>query len=175
MLNIKKTIIAVSVVLCAMASSFAQQHITNFGIVDTAKVYEHFFRNSSAIKTYEQKKKDVQAEVDKRTKELRDLKAKKEQCDSLGDTDGANKYLSQIREKTEYLRDYTTTKNVELQNLKKSLSESNEFYINLSKVIKRVAENEGLSMVLSLQGDNAILWYSQSVDITEKVIKELEK
>ena len=30
-------------------------------------------------------------------------------------------------------------------------------------------------MVLSLQGENAILWYSQTVDITDKVIKEMEK
>ena len=40
---------------------------------------------------------------------------------------------------------------------------------------EKVAENEGLSMVLSLQGESAILWYSPSVDITDKVIKELEK
>ena len=82
-------------------------------------------------------------------------------------------YWQQDIRKTEYLRDYTATKNVELQNLKKSLSESNDFYIKLSKIIKRVAENKGLCMVLNLQGESAILWYSNSVDITSQVISEL--
>lgn len=175
MKTFKRNFSIMALLICSMVAMSAQQHITNFGIVDTNKIYEHFFRKSSAIKTYESKKKDMQAEIDKRTQELRTLKAKKDECDSLGDTEGSNKYTKQIKEKTDYLRDYTTAKNLELQNLKKTLSESNEFYIELSKTIKRVAENEGLSMVLSLQGENAILWYSQTVDITEKVIKELEK
>ncbi|MGN0740939.1 MAG: OmpH family outer membrane protein [Treponema sp.] len=175
MKTVKRNFIVIALLICSMAAMSAQQHITNFGIVDTNKVYEHFFRKSSAIKTYETKKKEMQAEIDKRTQELRTLKAKKDECDSIGDTDGSNTYTKQIKEKTDYLRDYTAAKNLELQNLKKTLSESNEFYIKLSKTIKRVAENEGLSMVLSLQGENAILWYSQTVDITDKVIKELEK
>lgn len=174
MINLRRIFLAL-VILFVGTVSFAQQHITNFGIVDTNKVYEHYFKNSSALKSYETKKKDVQKEINKRTDELRDLKAKKDQCVELGDDSGASKYASMIKEKTEYLRDYTTTKNLELQNLKKNLSESNEFYIKLSKVIKKVAENEGLSMILSLQGESAILWYSPTVDVTEKVIQELEK
>ncbi|MCR5612181.1 OmpH family outer membrane protein [Treponema sp.] len=175
MKNFKRISFVLVLLFCAMSAMTAQQHITNFGIVDTNKVYEHFFKNSSAVKTYETKKKEMQKEITKRTDELRELKAKKDECDKLGDTAGAEKYVALIKEKTEYLRDFTTTKNLELQNLKKSLSESNEFYVKFQKTIKRVAENEGLSMVLSLQGESAILWYSQTVDITDKVIKELEK
>jgi outer membrane protein len=59
--------------------------------------------------------------------------------------------------------------------LKNSLSANDTFYKKLSRVIKKVAENEGLSMVLSLQGEESILWYSPAVDITDKVIAELEK
>ncbi|MBQ0163270.1 MAG: OmpH family outer membrane protein [Treponema sp.] len=175
MINLKKTFLTLTVVALTASSVFAQQHITNFGIVDTNKVYDHFFKNSSALKTYENKKKEMQKEVNKKTEELRDLKAKKDQCVEFGDDSGAQKYAAQIKEKTEYLRDYTATKNLELQNLKKNLSESNDFYIKLSKVIKKVAENEGLSMILSLQGESAILWYSPTVDVTDKVIQELEK
>ena len=172
MKSLKKALVVFSLMVCAMAAMNAQQHITNFGIVNTEKVYNHFYRNSAAIKTYEKKKADMQAEINKKTKELKDLKARFKYIVVMYDNDIAG---IEIKEKTEYLRDYTTTKNLELQNLKKSLSESNEFYVKLSKTIKRVAENEGLSMVLSLQGENAILWYSQTVDITDKVIKEMEK
>lgn len=173
--NFKKGIFATVFSLVASFGIFAQQHITNFGIVDTSKVYEHFFRKSAAVKAYDNKRADIQKELDKRTQELRDLKDKKEELDALGDADGASKLVQQIKTKTEFLRDYKTTKDLELKNLKKSLSESNDFYIQLSKTIKRVAENEGLSMILNLQGENAILWYSPTVDVTEKVIKEMEK
>lgn len=175
MKNLKRAFLILGLLICGMSAMSAQQHITNFGIVNTEKVYNHFFRNSTAIKNYEKKKADLQNDINKRTQELRDLKAKKDQLEQIGDTTGADKIAAQIKDKTEFLRDYTTTKNLELQNLKKSLSESNEFYVNLSKTVKRVAENEGLSMVLSLQGESSILWYSQTVDITDKVIKELEK
>lgn len=175
MKSLKKALIVFGLMVCGISAMTAQQHITNFGIVNTEKVYNHFYRDSAAIKTYEKKKADSQAEINKKTKELRDLKARKDEFDKIGDKEASDKLAAEIKQKTEYLRDYTTTKNLELQNLKKSLSESNEFYVKLSKTIKRVAENEGLSMVLSLQGDNGILWYSQTVDITDKVIKELEK
>ena len=41
--------------------------------------------------------------------------------------------------------------------------------------INRLAENEGYSMVLSLQNSDSILWYSQSVDITDLLIERLSK
>lgn len=174
-MNVKRMGIMAFFFVCSAAALSAQQHITNFGIVDTDKVYEHFFQKSSAVKSYDTKRAEMQDEVNKRTQELRDLKEKKDSCDKIGDKAGSNKYTAEIKTKTESLRDYTAKKNLELKNLKKTLSESNEFYINLSKAIQRVAENSGLSMVLSLQGDNSILWYSHTVDITDKVIQALEK
>lgn len=171
----KKTFLTVLIFLSIVGFANAQQQITNFGIVDTNKVYEHFFRSSSAAKSYETKRKNMQDEVNKKTQELRELKAKKTQAEEIGDESTVESLEKTIKSKTEYLRDFVATKNVELQNLKKNLSESNEFYIKLSKTIKRVAENKGLCMVLNLQGESAILWYSITVDITADVIKEMEK
>lgn len=175
MKSIKKLIFVFSSLFIVSFAISAQQHITNFGIVNTNKVYEHFFRRSTAVKSYESKRAEIQKELNTRTQELRNLKTQRDDLLKLGDKDGADKLDETIKSKTEFLRDYKTTKDLELQNLKKSLSESNEFYVKLSKTIKRVAENEGLSMVLNLQGESAILWYSQTVDITDKVIKEMEK
>ncbi len=171
----KKTVLSICFLMLVGAFASAQQQITNFGIVDTNKVYEYFFRTSTGARNYDSKRKEMQDEINKKTAELRELKAKKDQAQQIGDTDAVETLNSTIKSKTEYLRDYTATKNVELQNLKKSLSESNDFYIKLSKIIKRVAENKGLCMVLNLQGESAILWYSNTVDITEDVIKEMNK
>ena len=175
MKNLKKLFVVAGLMVFGLTAMSAQQHITNFGVVNTEKINNHFYRDSAAVKTYEKKKADAQAEINKKTKELRDLKTKKDEYDSMGDKTQSDSIAAEIKQKTEYLRDYKATKDAELKNLKDSLSKSNDFYVKLSKTIKRVAENEGLSMVLSLQGDSGILWYSPNVDITDKVIKELEK
>ena len=55
----------------------------------------------------------------------------------------------------------------------KSLETSDEFYKKLYSTLGQIAESGGYSMILSLQADNSILWYSNSVDITDQVITKL--
>ena len=43
------------------------------------------------------------------------------------------------------------------------------------EAVERIAEAGGYSIIMSLQQANAILWYSQSVDITDQVINSLIK
>ena len=147
----------------ATVASFAQaQQITRFGVVDTAKVYQAYFKNSSPMRNYEAKKAEFQDEINKRADEIRTLRTQKNEALSLGNDYEASNLDAEIAKKTESLTEYT-----------KSKQNSNEFYTKLYKVIERVAENEGFTMILSLQQNNGILWYSTSVDVTEKVISEL--
>ncbi|MBR4630799.1 MAG: OmpH family outer membrane protein [Treponema sp.] len=158
----------------AMVASFAQaQQITRFGVVDTAKVYQAYFKNSSPMRNYEAKKAEFQGEINKRADEIRTLRTQKNEALSLGNDYEASNLDAEIAKKTESLTEYTKSKNLELENLKANMQNSNEFYTKLYKVIERVAENEGFTMILSLQQNNGILWYSTSVDVTEKVISEL--
>ncbi len=171
---VKKTLIFAAALFCA-AGAFAQQHITNFGVVDTTKVYEQFFRNSSAVKSYEEKRAAFQEEISRRADEIRSLQAKLQEAQDLGMDADVKKYQDSIKIKSSNLKSYTQQKNTELNNIKNNLSNNNEFYKNLNRTIKKVAENEGLSMVINLQQSNSILWYSPAVDITDKVIESLEQ
>lgn len=155
-----------------ISNSFAQQ-ITKFGVVDTAKVYNAYFRNSAPIRNFEKKKAEFQAEINKRTDELRTLQQKKLEYENEGKEAQALKVESDITKKKEYLTEYTNAKNVELETLQRSLQTSDEFYKKLYNTLSRIAESGGYSMILSLQDSNSILWYSSSVDITSQVISEL--
>ena len=170
-----KKILVLAFSLSACAALSAQQHITNFGVVDTTKVYEQFFRNSSAVKSYEEKRAAFQTEIGRRADEIRDLQTKMQEAQDLGMDADVKRYQDSIKIKSSSLKTYTQQKNAELNNLKNSLSNNNEFYKNLNRTIKKVAENEGLSMVINLQQSNSILWYSPAVDITDKVIESLEQ
>lgn len=168
----KKLVLAIAVLFLSVSLGFSQQ-ITRFGVVDTARVYQAYFRNSAPVRNYESKKTEFQNEINKKTEEIQNLKNQKVDYQKNNNTAAVNRLDAEITRKTDALTEYTAAKNVELESIKNNLKTSDSFYKKLYSVIEKVAENDGLSMVMSLQQANAILWYSPSVDITEKVISEL--
>ncbi len=168
----KKIILGLLFVLMMSVPAFSQQ-ITKFGVVDTAKVYNAYFRSSKPIRDYEKKKNEFQEEVNKLTDELKKLQQKKLDYESAGNDSAAMKTDAEITKKKDYLTEYTNAKNVELESMQKTLMNSDDFYKKLYNSLSRIAESGGYSMILSLQDANAILWYSSSVDITSQVISDL--
>lgn len=168
----KRICLIIAITLIATSSCFAQQ-ITRFGVVDTARVYQAYFRNSAPVRNYEAKKAEFQNEINKKMEEIQNLKNQKVDYQKNGNEAAVIRTENEITKKTDALTDYTNVKNVELESLKKTLQNSDGFYKKLYNVLEKVAENEGYSMIMSLQQANAVLWYSSSVDITEKVIAEL--
>ena len=63
----KKTVLSICFLMLVGAFASAQQQITNFGIVDTNKVYEYFFRTSTGARNYDSKRKEMQDEIDRLT------------------------------------------------------------------------------------------------------------
>lgn len=173
MKKINKFLISLCIVLGISASGLFAEQITRFGVVDTAKVYEVYFRASAPVRNYEKKRTEFQNEINKQTEELRQLQQKKLEYEKDGNSTQALKTEAEITKKKDYLTEYTNAKNVELESLQRSLENSDEFYNKLYNTLEKIAESGGYSMILSLQESNAILWYSNSVDITDQVISRL--
>ena len=165
----------ISLLLCCVLPVVAafSQTITKFAVVDTSRVFSTYYRDSAAVRNYEQKKADFQKVVQTRTEELKTLNQKMIDAKESGDEVTASKIEADIIKKADYLTEYTNTKNIELDSIKKKIEKSDDFYARLYDEIGKIAEREGYSMILSLQQANSILWYSPSVDITDKVIKNL--
>lgn len=170
----KKGLALVFCLLIPLCFSFSQA-ITQFGVVDTARVFSTYFRDSAGVRNYEQKKADFQKQINTKTEELKTLNQKKIDLLENGDEAAALKVEAEITKKADYLTEYTSAKNVELESIKKKLETSDSFYSTLYDTIGRIAESEGYSMILSLQQANTILWYSPTVDITDKVISALSR
>lgn len=169
----KKRLFSLFILILVISLPVFSQQITKFGVVDTAKVYNAYFRNSAPVRNYEKKKAEFQEEVNKLTDELKKLQQKKLDYESAGNETQVLKVEAEIARKKDYLTEYTNAKNVELESLQKSLQNSDDFYKKLYNTLAKIAEGGGYSMILSLQDANAILWYSSSVDITNQVINEL--
>lgn len=174
-LSLEKSLKKISALLAvAFVSGFAfSQQITKFGVVDTAKVYNAYFRNSAPVRNYEKKRSEFQEEINKQTEELQKLQSRKVDFEKAGNDAQAQRTQAEITKKIDFLTEYTNAKNVELDSMQKSLQNSDAFYQKLYSTLSKIAEGGGYSMILSLQQENAILWYSSSVDITDQVISEL--
>ncbi|MGL4987150.1 MAG: OmpH family outer membrane protein [Treponemataceae bacterium] len=168
-----KKLFFLTALILSMSFFVHGQQMTRFAVVDTARIYTAYYRDSTAVRNYEKRKQEFQAEVDRLTTDLKNLQTKKLEFQNAGNSFEAVKIQTEITTKTNYLTEYTKSKNTELEALKKRLSSSDDFYKALYDVIGRVAEFEGYSMVMSLQQANSVLWYSPSIDITDKVITSL--
>ena len=157
---------------CAVCSLSAQQ-LTRFAVVDLAKVYTTFFRDSRAVRDFEERGARVQKEIDRMTKEIQDLKSKHADAILGGDQSQAARLENEVYRKSEFLREYYTLKTTELEDQKKKLSQSGTFLDQVYGEIRYIAESEGYSMVLNLKESTEIIWYSPTVDITDKVIQNL--
>ncbi len=168
----KRFAIAAAVALLSAVPSFSQQ-LTRFAVIDLPRVFTTFYRDSKAVRDWEERSARVQADVDRMTAELQNLQRSKLEAESSGDSEKALRLDADISKKTDFLREYYRVKTAELEDQKKKLSQSTAFLQQVHDEIKSVAESEGYSVVLNLKESAGILWYSPTVDITDTVIQSL--
>ena len=71
-----KTALFIGIFAALFGAGLAAQQITNVGVVDTGRVYTTYFRESAAVRNYDSKKAEFQAEIDRRTATLKSLQDK---------------------------------------------------------------------------------------------------
>jgi len=170
MKSIRAVLFFVLILLGSM--SFAQQ-ITKFAVIDTTRIYTTFYRDSRNVREFESRKTKYQGDIKRMSEEIKNLRQQKVDAEEAKDTVKVTRLEAEIQTKTNSLMDYSKIKNLELDTLKKNLVTDDEFYSMLYEEIKRIAEADGFSMVLSLQDGASIIWYSPTVDITDKVIRSM--
>ena len=151
---------------------YAQQ-LTRFAVVDMPKVYTAFFRDSAPVRRFEERSARVQSEIDKITREIQDLKTKQLEAAQRGDQSETLRLENQVYRRSEYLREYYNTKTAELETEKRKLMQTGSFMEQVYDEIRYIAESEGYSMVLDMKETKGIIWYSSTVDITDKLISNL--
>ena len=149
------------------------QQLTRFAVVDLPKVYTEFFRDSRPVREFEERSTRVQNEIDRRNKEILDLRGRHSEAVLQGNQSEANRLESQVYRLTEALRDYYQTQTAILEDQKNRLMQSGSFLDQVYDEIRFIAESEGYSMVLNRSDTKGIIWFSATVDITDKLIQNL--
>jgi outer membrane protein len=107
------------------------------------------------------------------TAEIQDLKSAQLNAEAAGNQEEALRLENEIYRQSEYLKRYYQVRTTELNDQKNKLSQSGTFLEEVYNEIRYIAESEGYSMVLNLKENTGILWYSPTVDITDKLIQNL--
>jgi outer membrane protein len=154
------------------AQQYAQQ-LTRVAVVDMPKVYTAYFKDSRAVRQFEEKSAKVQSDIDKMTKEIQDLKSRHADALLRDDQSEVLRLDNLIYRRSEYLREFYQTRTAELENEKKKLMQSGSFLDQVYDEIRYIAESEGYSMVI--EKNNNLLWFSNTIDITNKLITNLQK
>jgi len=150
------------------------QSITRFALVDLPKVYTAFFRDSKAVREFEERSTKVQSEIDKITREIQDMRSKHADAVLANNQNEALRLENQIYRRSEFLKDYYQTKTAELDDQRSRLMQSGSFLDQVYDEIRYIAESEGYTMVLNMKNNPSIVWYSPTIDITEKLISNLQ-
>ena len=163
------------IVFCAgiLVSLSAQASITRFAVVDMNRVMAAFADRSPEAKAFNEKRDKVQAEIEKQNKELQELTAKLAEAQESGNQSQIKNLENQIKTKTQNLQTYIKNNFAELERDRERLMKNDTFMNQILAVVRAVAESEGFSMVLNRTENSGILWYSPSVDITNKVIERI--
>jgi outer membrane protein len=169
----KKYLFIGLLVLSSLGGFLPAQQLTRFAVVDLPRVYVSFFRESRAVRDFEERSARVQNDIDRMTAEIQALKTSQINAEFQGSQEQALRLESEINRKSEYLKEYYKLKTAELESQKSRLSQSGSFLEQVYDEIRFIAESEGYSMVLNLKENTGILWYSPTVDITDKVIQNL--
>jgi outer membrane protein len=149
------------------------QQLTRFAVVDLPKVYTAFMRESRAVRDFEERSARVQADFDRMTAEIQTLKLNQVNAQAHGDMEQALRLEAEIIRRSDFLKEYYKTRTAELDSIRSRLTQSGAFLEQVYDEIRYVAESEGYSMVLNLKENTGILWYNPTVDITDKIIKNL--
>ena len=168
----KKMLFLFLIIFISGQAVYAQQ-LTRFAVVDLPRVYMAFFSESRAVRDFEARSAQVQSEIDRMTNEIQNLRVNMVNAQAQGNTEQAFRLEAEINRRTEFLREYYQVRTAELDNIRNNLARSGSFLDQINDEIRFLAESEGFSMVLNLRENTGILWFSPTVDITDRLIQRL--
>ena len=168
----KKVLFLALIFVCFGMAAEAQQ-ITRFAVVDLPQVHMAFFRESPAVREFEARAARVQADIDRMTAEIQTLRVNMVNAQAQGNQEQALRIEADLNRRSDFLREFHRTQTATLEAQRVRLAQDDAFLGQVYDEIRFIAESEGFSMVLNLHANNGIIWFSPTVDITDRLIRNL--
>lgn len=147
--------------------------ITKVGVIDRTKILQTFYAESKSVRELEEMKDQIQKELVRLNDEVKVYEERKLDAENRGDETEALRLDNIIFNKKQYMQDYYRTKNNQLAEKQKNLSQDRSFAKELTEVIEFVAESQGCSIVFDYSTPG-LIWSNEEVDITNMVLERLQ-
>ncbi|MCL2229638.1 MAG: OmpH family outer membrane protein [Treponema sp.] len=168
--------IIILLLLSFMCAGFAfGQMITRAAVVDLPRIYTTFFRESAAVRAFEERSARIRAELAAVENEIQELRTRYSNAMQAGNQAEALRLESQISTRNDYYRQLHQTRTTELNNIRNNLLQSDVFMREVQEGVRFAAESEGYTLVFNLRDTQGLVWYSPSIDITDNVIQRLQR
>jgi len=171
----KRLLFFVLLAASCMAIVYGQQQITRIGVIDLPKVYQSFFAESRAVREWEERSAGIQREIDRMTRDINNLKTRLADAIQQNNQSEVNRLENEINRQAENLRNFYQGRTEQLERERQNLMQSGNFLDQVYNEIRIIGESEGFTMVLNRANSPFIVWYSSSVDITDKLIANLRR
>jgi len=177
-MSAKKTLLAAALAL-SLGSVLAAQQITRVAVMDFNKILASRAQDASSLKDFELKKSLIQAEIDRRSDDIMRLLGQKVEADKANDAKASSRFREEIEGKRRLLSEFVTVKQKELDDEADRLRSNDALAQAIYKQVQAISEAEGYSLVLNTRSAdsvmNSVFWYSQMIDITDKLIQALSE
>ena len=169
----KRVIIFLMLTFICAGFTFAQM-ITRVAVVDLPRVYTEFFRESRAVREFEERSARVQADINRMTADIQTLRTRHADAIASDNQSDMIRLETEINRRTANLREFYQARMTELETQRSRLMQSSSFLNQVHDEIRFIAESEGYTVVFNLKETPGIVWNSPTVDITEKLISSLQ-
>lgn len=171
----KRLFVAAALVL--LGSQLFAQQITRVAVIDLQKVYMTYYKDSQAVRAFEDEKQRVQDEIKRLGDEIKVLQQKRLEVLATGDAQALKTFDDGLYRKAQFLSDYVKVKQADLDAKAQALSNTSSFVQMLYRAVQSLSETEGYSLVISSRNadsvGSSVVWFSPMIDITDKVIQAL--
>lgn len=168
-----KRILFFTILSCACFGFVYGQQLTRIAVIDLPRVYTEFFAESKAVRDFEERTARVQRDIDRMQKEIQDTRTRLANAIQENRESDIIRLETEINRKTENLRNFYQARTAELDNQRKNLMQDNSFLKQVQDEIRIVAESEGYTHVFDIKNTPGMVWFSASVDVTDKLIASL--
>jgi len=156
--------------------AFSQQ-ITRVAVIDLQKVYMTYYKDSQAVRAFEEEKQRVNDEIKRLGDEIKALQTRRLEIISSGDSIALKSFDETLYRKAQFLSDYVKVKQADLDDKANALSKGDAFVQMLYRTVQTISEKEGYSLVISSRDaadtGSSVIWFSPMIDITDMVIQAL--
>ncbi|MBB6478822.1 OmpH family outer membrane protein [Spirochaeta isovalerica] len=172
-MSTNKTLLISFFLILVLGGNLIASQITKVGVIDRTRILQIFYAESKGMRELEDMKEEIQQELVRLNDEIKMYEERKLTAENRGDESEALRLDNIIFNKKQYMQDYYRTKNNQLAERQKNLTQSTDFSQQLLEVIEFVALSQGCSIVLDYSTPG-LIWSNEEVDITNMVLERLQ-